>query len=79
MAENEWLAEKFQEKRPHLRAVAYRILGSRREEDDAVQKAWLHLMHSDAESTENLGGWLTTVQFQRAASIARSRNPGCRG
>ena len=49
MTENEWLAEKFQEKRPHLRAVAYRILGSNGEADDAVQEAWLRLARSDAE------------------------------
>ena len=49
MTENEWLAEKFQEKRPHLRAVAYRILGSNGEADDAVQEAWLRLTRSDAQ------------------------------
>ena len=61
MAEQEWLAEKFEENRGHLRAVAYRMLGSLNEADDAVQEAWLRLSRSDADEIENLGGWLTTV------------------
>ena len=73
MTENEWLAEKFQEKRPHLRAVAYRILGSNGEADDAVQEAWLRLTRSDAKSTENLGGWLTTVVARVCLDMLRSR------
>ena len=72
MTENEWLAEKFQEKRPHLRAVAYRILGSNGEADDAVQEAWLRLTRSDAKSTENLGGWLTTVVARVCLDMLRS-------
>src|SRR5262249_38721415 len=60
MTESDWLAEKFQEKRPHLRAVACRILGSNGEADDAVQEAWFRLTRSDVNSVENLGGWLTT-------------------
>src|SRR5271168_462882 len=73
MTENEWLAEKFQEKRPHLRAVAYRILGSNAEADDAVQEAWLRLTRSDAQNTENLGGWLTTVVARVCLDMLRSR------
>src|SRR5262249_47628307 len=61
MTESDWLAEKFQEKRPHLRAVACRILGSNGEADDAVQEAWFRLTRSDVNSVENLGGGPTTV------------------
>ena len=61
MDEHEWLAERFEEHRTHLRAVAYRMLGSVSEADDAVQEAWLRLSRSDASQVENLGGWLTTV------------------
>jgi hypothetical protein len=59
MDEREWLAERFEEHRTHLRAVAYRMLGSLSEADDAVQEAWLRLSRSDASEIENLGGWLT--------------------
>ena len=61
MDEHEWLAERFEENRTHLRAVAYRMLGSQSEADDAVQEAWLRLSRSYTSSVENLGGWLTTV------------------
>jgi RNA polymerase sigma factor (sigma-70 family) len=61
MDEREFLAEQFEEHRPHLRAVAYRMLGSTAEADDAVQEAWLRLSRSDAGEIDNLGGWLTTV------------------
>src|SRR3954447_1042481 len=61
MTENEWLAERFEEDRPRLRAVAYRMLGSLTEADDAVQEAWLRLSRQDAAAIENVGGWLTTV------------------
>jgi len=61
MDERGWLAEQFEENRGHLRAVAYRMLGSLNEADDAVQEAWLRLNRSDANEIENLGGWLTTV------------------
>jgi hypothetical protein len=61
MDEHEWLAERFEEHRTHLRAVAYRMLGSVSEADDAVQEAWLRLSRSDATQVENLGGWLATV------------------
>jgi RNA polymerase sigma-70 factor (ECF subfamily) len=59
MHEHDLLAEQFQEKRDHLRAVAYRMLGSLNEADDAVQEAWLRLSRSDASTIENLGRWLT--------------------
>jgi DNA-directed RNA polymerase specialized sigma24 family protein len=58
---NYWLAQRFEEHRTHLRAVAYRILGSHSEADAAVQEAWLRLSRSDTGGVENLGGWLTTV------------------
>ncbi|MCR8573227.1 RNA polymerase sigma factor SigJ [Streptomyces sp. Isolate_219] len=61
MNDHEWLAERFEENRRHLRAVAYRMLGSLSEADDAVQEAWLRLSRSGAHDVENLGGWLTTV------------------
>lgn len=73
MAANDWLAEKFEENRGHLRAVAYRILGSLSEADDAVQEAWLRLSRSDANAIENLGGWLTTVVSRVCLDILRSR------
>jgi len=61
MAEHDWLAQRFEENRSHLRAVAYRMLGSLSEADDATQEAWIRLSRSDASGIENLGGWLTTV------------------
>jgi DNA-directed RNA polymerase specialized sigma24 family protein len=61
MEEHEWLAQRFEVNRTHLRAVAYRMLGSISEADDAVQEAWLRLSRSDTSGIENLGGWLTTV------------------
>jgi RNA polymerase sigma-70 factor (ECF subfamily) len=63
MDEREWLAERFEGKRTHLRAVAYRMLGSLSEADDAVQEAWLRLSRSDPGEIESLGGWLTTVGY----------------
>ena len=57
MTEPEWLAERFEENRGHLRAVVYRMLGSLSEADDAVQEAWLRLSRSDTSGVENLGGW----------------------
>jgi len=74
MAEHEWLAEKFEENRGHLRAVAYRMLGSLNEADDAVQEAWLRLSRSDPNEIENLGGWLTTVVSRVCLDILRSRS-----
>jgi RNA polymerase sigma-70 factor (ECF subfamily) len=73
MDEREWLAERFEEQRAHLRAVAYRMLGSLSEADDAVQEAWLRLSRSNASEIENLGGWLTTVVARVALNMLRSR------
>jgi RNA polymerase sigma-70 factor (ECF subfamily) len=73
MDEHEWLAERFEEHRPHLRAVAYRMLGSLTEADDAVQEAWLRLSRSDTTDVENLGGWLTTVVARVSLNLLRSR------
>ena len=61
VGEHDWLARRFEEDRPRLRAVAYRMLGSTGEAEDAVQEAWLRLARSDADEIENLSGWLTTV------------------
>src|ERR671931_443602 len=61
MDDSDWLAERFEEHRARLRAVAYRMLGSVAEADDAVQDTWLRLNRSDAEEIDNLGGWLTPV------------------
>src|SRR5579872_1233457 len=74
MDERQWLAEQFEENRGHLRAVAYRMLGSLNEADDAVQEAWLRLNRSDANEIENLGGWLTTVVGRVCLDILRSRS-----
>ncbi|HEX3354340.1 MAG TPA: sigma factor [Terriglobales bacterium] len=73
MSEQEWLADKFEENRGRLRAVAYRMLGSFNEADDAVQEPWLRLSRSDAATIENLGGWLTTVVSRVCLDILRSR------
>ncbi|MGC2191610.1 MAG: sigma-70 family RNA polymerase sigma factor [Candidatus Dormiibacterota bacterium] len=74
MEEQEWLAERFEEHRAHLRAVAYRMLGSLTEADDAVQDSWLRLSRSGASEVENLGGWLTTVVARVCLNLLRSRN-----
>ena len=73
MDEHEWLAERFEANRTHLRAVAYRMLGSLSEADDAVQEAWLRLSRSDTSGVENLGGWLTTVVARVCLDMLRSR------
>jgi RNA polymerase sigma-70 factor (ECF subfamily) len=73
MAENEWLADRFQANRTHLRAVAYRMLGSATEADDAVQETWLRLSRSDASVVENLSAWLTTVVARVCLDMLRSR------
>lgn len=73
MDEHEWLAERFEENRTHLRAVAYRVLGSPSEADDAVQEAWLRLSRSDTSGVENLGGWLTTIVARVCFDMLRSR------
>ena len=69
----EWLTERFEENRSHLQAVAYRMLGSLNEADDAVQEAWLRLSRSDTNSIENLRGWLTTVVGRVCLDMLRSR------
>src|SRR3989454_11762737 len=74
MDEHEWLAERFEAERSHLRAVAYRMLGDLTEADDAVQESWLHLSRSDTSGVENLGGWLTTVVARVCLDMLRSRN-----
>ncbi len=73
MDEHEGLAGRFEASRTHLRAVAYRMLGSRSEADDAVQEAWLRLSRSDTSGVENLGGWLTTVVARVCLDMLRSR------
>jgi RNA polymerase sigma factor (sigma-70 family) len=73
MDEREWLAEQFEERRTRLRAVAYRMLGSLSEADDAVQEAWLRLSRTDAGEVENLDGWLTTVVARVSLNMLRSR------
>ena len=74
MDEHNWLAAQFEAERSHLRAVAYRMLGSLTEADDAVQEAWLHLSRSDTSGVKNLGGWLTTVVARVCLDMLRSRN-----
>jgi RNA polymerase sigma factor (sigma-70 family) len=71
---HDWLAERFEAHRAHLRAVAYRMLGSLSEADDAVQEAWLRLSRSEVSGIENLGGWLTTVVARVCLNQLRSRN-----
>ena len=73
MNNDQWLAERFQEQRPHLRAVAYRMLGSLSEADDALQEAWLRLSRSGVDGVENFEGWLTTVVARVALNMLRSR------
>ena len=73
MAEQQWLADRFEEHRPRLRAVAYRMLGSLAEADDAVQDAWLRVSQADTSEVENLGGWLTTIVARVALNMLRSR------
>jgi RNA polymerase sigma-70 factor (ECF subfamily) len=73
MADKDWLAAAFEEHRGHLRAVAYRLLGSMSDADDAVQDTWLRLTGADAGEVENLGGWLTTVVARVSLNMLRSR------
>jgi RNA polymerase sigma factor (sigma-70 family) len=73
MDETEFLAGQFEQHRAHLRSVAYRMLGSLSEADDAVQEAWVRLSRSDAEAIENLGGWLTTVTARVCLNMLRAR------
>ncbi len=74
MDEREWLADRFQEHRGHLKAMAYRMLGSLAEAEDAVQDAWLRLSRSETREIENLGAWLTTVVARVCLNMLRSRN-----
>jgi RNA polymerase sigma-70 factor (ECF subfamily) len=74
MDERDWLAERFEEHRTRVRAVAYRMLGSLSEADDAVQEAWLRLSRTDSSEIENIGGWLTTVVARVSLNMLRSRN-----
>ena len=73
MDETEWLAERFEQHRPRLQAVAYRMLGSPAEAEDAVQDAWLRLNRSKADQIDNLGGWLTTVVVRECLHMLRAR------
>jgi len=74
MNKHEWLAEQFEANRTHLQVVAYRMLGSLSEADDAVQESWLRLSRSNTSGVENLGGWLTTVVARICLDMLRSRN-----
>lgn len=73
MDEKDWLAERFEEQRPHLRAVAYRMLGSLAEADDSVQEAWLRASRAGADDVGNLSGWLTTIVARVALNALRGR------
>jgi RNA polymerase sigma factor (sigma-70 family) len=73
MNDQDWLAERFQAHRPRLRAVAYRLLGSLSEVDDAVQGAWLRLSRTDPSGVDNLGGWLTTLVARECLDLLRAR------
>src|SRR5919201_577707 len=70
---DDWLAVRFQEDRPHLRAVAYRMLGSLSEADDALQETWIRLSRSDTSGIENLTGWLTTVVARVCLNMLQAR------
>lgn len=73
MEQHQWLAEQFEANRSHLQAVAYRMLGSLAEANDAVQESWLNLTRTDATTIQNLGGWLTTVVAHICLDMLRSR------
>src|SRR5215213_8198897 len=73
MEEREWMVDRFEAHRTHLRAVAYRMLGSTGEADDAVQDAWLRFSHSDTAGVQNLGGWLNAVVSRVCLAMLRSR------
>src|ERR1044072_5780026 len=74
MSDTDWLAKQFEENRGHLRAFAYRMLGSLSEADDAVQETWLRLSRSDADQVENLPAWLHTVVSRLCLDMLRSRS-----
>src|SRR5262245_28075327 len=71
--ENAWLAERFEANRPHLRGVAYRLLGSLSDADDAVQEAWIRLSRAETRAIDNLEAWLTTVVGRVCLNMLRSR------
>src|SRR5258708_22446319 len=71
--EHNWELEQFEEHRQHLRAVAYRMLGSVTDADDALQEAWLRLSRADASAVENIGGWLTTIVGRVCLDMLRTR------
>src|SRR5690242_20579911 len=73
MDERRWLTERFLEHRPHLRAVAYRMLGSVTEADDALQEAWLRIRDQDPAGVENMQAWLTTVVGRICLNMLRAR------
>src|SRR5689334_20635101 len=73
MDTHNWLVEQFEAERPRLRAMAYRMLGSLAEADDAVQETWLHLSRSDTSTVSNLGGWLTTVVARVCLNMLHAR------
>jgi DNA-directed RNA polymerase specialized sigma24 family protein len=73
MDEHDWLAERFEADRTRLRAVAYRMLGSLSEADDAVQETWLRLSRADTSGVHNLGGWLTTLLARTCLDMLRAR------
>src|ERR687886_3036052 len=73
MGQPDWLSTQFEANRGHLQAVAYRMLGSASDADDAVQEAWLRLHRSDTSGVQNLGGWLTTVVARVSLDMLRSR------
>src|SRR5271156_4403627 len=73
MGANDWLVERFEASRGHLSAVAYRMLGSTGEADDAVQECWLRVSHADTTAVENPEGWLTTILARICLNILRSR------
>src|SRR5487761_1613514 len=74
MDDNEWLAQRFEEHRPQLRAVAYRMLGSLADADDAVQDTWVRVSRAGTAGIENFGGWLTTIAARVCLNMLRSRN-----
>ena len=73
MSNSDWLAEQFETYRPHLRAVAYRMLGSRSEADDAIQESWLRLARSDSDAIDDMRAWLTTVVGRICLDMLRAR------
>jgi DNA-directed RNA polymerase specialized sigma24 family protein len=72
---SDWLAERFERHRPRLRSVAYRMLGSSSEAEDAVREVWIRLSRTDTDAVENLGGWLTTVVEGRIVAIDLIADP----